>query len=239
MQIDEIAVGGSIEIEVVLTGKAINFKSEVVFIKQYSILINSIKFNDQTVGFSDKYKINFLYKHEGKLYKWENVSIKLVRFDGGIYHKIDLAGEGRPYNRREYFRLYIGEEMPVYINTANGATALSVLVKDISESGVGFITKEDIDVDRTIRLKLKSENSVISLAGVIVRKEFLENIKANLYGCKFYEKNNALGKYIAKRQNELIKKRLSSPATKANTGKVNKGGSGRKTQAKSDPFEGV
>ncbi len=232
MHIDEIAVGGSIEIEVVLTGKALNFKSEVVLIKHHSILINSIKFNDQTVGFSDKYKINFLYKHEGKLYKWENVSIKLVRYDGGIYHKIDLAGEGQPYNRREYFRLYIGEEMPIYINTASGATALSVLVKDISESGVGFITKEDIDVDRTIRLKLKSNNSIISLSGVIVRKEYLENIKSNLYGCKFYEKNNALGKYIAKRQNELIKKRLSSPATKANMSRVNKTGADKKVAGK-------
>jgi c-di-GMP-binding flagellar brake protein YcgR len=232
LHIDEIAVGGSIEIEVVLTGKALNFKSEVVLIKHHSILINSIKFNDQTVGFSDKYKINFLYKHEGKLYKWENVSIKLVRYDGGIYHKIDLAGEGQPYNRREYFRLYIGEEMPIYINTASGATALSVLVKDISESGVGFITKEDIDVDRTIRLKLKSNNSIISLSGVIVRKEYLENIKSNLYGCKFYEKNNALGKYIAKRQNELIKKRLSSPATKANMSRVNKTGADKKVAGK-------
>lgn len=232
MHIDEIAVGGSIEIEVVLTGKALNFKSEVVLIKHHSILINSIKFNDQTVGFSDKYKINFLYKHEGKLYKWENVSIKLVRYDGGIYHKIDLAGEGQPYNRREYFRLYIGEEMPIYINTASGATALSVLVKDISESGVGFITKEDIDVDRTIRLKLKSNNSIISLSGVIVRKEYLENIKSNLYGCKFYEKNNALGQYIAKRQNELIKKRLSSPATKANMSRVNKTGADKKVAGK-------
>ena len=232
MHIDEIAVGGSIEIEVVLTGKALNFKSEVVLIKHHSILINSIKFNDQTVGFSDKYKINFLYKHEGKLYKWENVSIKLVRYDGGIYHKIDLAGEGQPYNRREYFRLYIGEEMPIYINTASGATALSVLVKDISESGVGFITKEDIDVDRTIRLKLKSNNSIISLSGVIVRKEYLENIKSNLYGCKFYDKNNALGQYIAKRQNELIKKRLSSPATKANMSRVNKTGADKKVAGK-------
>ena len=213
MQINEIVVGGAVEIEVIIGNKAINFKSRVAYIKNNTILIDSIKFNDQTIGFSDKYQLNFLYKDDGKLFRWENCSVKLVRFDGGIYHKVDISGEGKPYNRRDFFRLFIGEEMPIYINTSHGAVALSVLVKDISESGVGFITKEDLDIDRIIRLKIKHNNSLINLTGVIVRKEFLENLGSYLYGCKFTEKNNALGKYIARRQNELLRKKGSFKAT--------------------------
>lgn len=211
MRIDEFAKGDSVEIEVKYSGKTMNFKSEIILVKNNSVLITSIKVNEQTVGFTDKYQINFLYKTDGKLFIWENVPVKLVKYDGGIYHKIDLSGEGKPYNRRNSYRMYIGEDMPLYVNTANGPTALSVLVKDISETGVGFITKEDIDVDRTIRLKLKDNNSIISLSGVIVRKEFLENLGAFLYGCRFNEKSNQLGKFIAKRQNELLKKKTSNP----------------------------
>jgi c-di-GMP-binding flagellar brake protein YcgR len=222
LRIDEITKGGAVEIEVKLINKVINFKSEVAFIKNNSILINSIKVNDQTIGFSDRFQLNFLFKTEGKLYIWENASIKLVRFNGGIYHKVEIIGEGKLYNRRDSFRLYIGEDMPLYVNTANGPNALSVLVKDISESGVGFITKEEIDVDRTIRLKLKDNNSIISLSGVIVRKEFLENISSYIYGCKFNEKNNALGKYIVKRQSEILRKKISPPASKAKLNKANK-----------------
>ncbi|MDF2941971.1 MAG: hypothetical protein K0S01_829 [Herbinix sp.] len=215
MQVDELSIGGAMEVEVKCNGKSMNFNSEIILIKNNSVLITSIKVNEQTIGFSEKYQINFMYKLEGKLYIWENVSVKLVKYDGAIYHKIDLYGEGVPYNRRDAFRMYIGEDMPLYVNTASGPAALSVLVKDISETGVGFITKEDIDVDRIIRLKLKDNNISINLSGVIVRKEFLSNLGAYLYGCKFNEKNNSLGKYIAKKQGEQLRKKTniySSPS---------------------------
>jgi len=217
LQISEITVGGSVEIEVIMANKTINFKSKVAFIKNNTIFIESIKFNDRTVGFSDKFKLNFLYKKDEKLYKWEYASVKLIKYNGGIYHKVNIIGEGMPYNRRDYFRLYIGEEMPIFINSANGATALTVLVKDISESGVDFISKEDIDVNRTIRLKLKNNNTIINLNGIIVRREYNANLQSFVYGCKFYEKSNDLGKYIAKRQSEMIRKRLSSPASNVRT----------------------
>lgn len=214
MQIEEISKGEAVEIEVKYSGKTMTFRSDIFHIKNNSILVTSIKVNDQTIGFSDKYQINFLYKTDGKLYIWENVAVKLVKYEGGVYHKIDLFGDGKPYNRRDSYRLYVGEDMPLYVNTASGPTALSVLVKDISETGVGFISKDDIDIDRTIRLKLKDNNSIISLSGVIVRKEFLEHLGSFLYGCKFNEKNNKLGKYIAQRQADLLKMKTATPIQK-------------------------
>lgn len=207
MHIDAIAKGGFMEVEVRCNGKSANFKSEVALTVNNSILIAPIKVNEQTIGFSESCQINFLYVYEGKLFLWENASVKLVKYDGGIYHKIDIYGEGKPFNRRDAFRMYIGEDMPVYVNTATGPNALSVLVKDISETGVGFISKEDIDVDRTIRLKLKDNNMLINLSGIIVRKEFLSNLGSFLYGCRFNEKNDKLSKYIAKKQGEALRKK--------------------------------
>lgn len=222
MRIDEIAKGESVEIEVRGNGKTMNFRSEVALVIDNSVLINSIKVNDQTIGFSDKFQINFLYKTDGRLFIWNNVIVKLVKYDGVIYHMVELMGEGRPHNRRDSYRLYIGEEMPLYVNTANGPTALSVLVKDLSETGVGFITKDDLDVNRIVRLKIKDNNTIISLSGIIVRKEFLDHLGSYLYGCKFNEKNNRLGKYIAKRQNEQLKRKSATyvPNDKLRTKKI-------------------
>ncbi|MHB8130140.1 MAG: PilZ domain-containing protein [Mobilitalea sp.] len=217
MQIDSLTKGGTVEVEAKCNGKNMTFMSEIIIIKNNSVLITSIKVNDQTIGFSEKCQINFLYKTEGKLFLWENVSVKLVKYDGAIYHKIDIYGEGKPYNRRDSYRMYIGEDMPLYVNSSSGPSALSVLVKDISETGVSFITKDEIDVERTIRLKLKDNNAIISLSGVIVRKEFLSNLASFLYGCKFNEKNNKLGKFLAKKQGEILKKKTttySSPHSK-------------------------
>ncbi len=207
MHIDELSKAAMIELEVRCNGKTMNFQSDIIQVINNSVLITSIKVNDQTLGFSDKFMINFLYKTEGKLYIWENVNVKLVKYESRVYHMIDLFGEGKPYNRRDAYRMYIGEDMPVYVNTASGPTALSVLVKDISETGVGFISKEDIDIDRTVRLKLKDGNVIISISGIIVRKEFLRNLGSYLYGCKFTEKNIHLPRYIARKQSEILKRK--------------------------------
>lgn len=209
LRIDEIAKGGAVEIELKYNGKTMSFKSEVAQVKNNSVLVTSIMVNEQTIGFSDKYLVNFLFKAEDKLYIWEKVTVKLVKFDGGVFHMIELLGDGKPYNRRDSFRLYIGEDMPLYVNAASGPTALSVLVKDISETGVAFIAKEEIDLNRTFRLKFNdsTNNTIIHLSGVVVRKEFLDHLGSYLYGSKFNEKNHKLGKFIIQKQAEAIKKR--------------------------------
>lgn len=224
LHIDDIAKGGAMEVEVRCNGKMMNFKGDIALINNHSIFISPIKVNDQTIGFSDNCTINFLYKSEGRLFIWERVSVKLIKYDGEVYHKIDLNGDGKAYNRRDSYRLYIGEDMPLYVNTASGPSALSVLVKDLSETGVGFISKDDLDVERTVRLKLKDNNTIISISGVIVRKEYLDRLGSYLYGCKFNEKNAHLGKYIAKKQGEHLKKKstyYSSPTSKNKAAKSN------------------
>jgi len=187
-----------------------SFNSEILFLHNDSIFINPIIVNERTIGINDKCRINLIVKIEGKVFLWENVEIKLVRYDGNIYHRISIQGEGKPYNRREAYRMYIGEDMPVYINTATGPYLINVLVKDISETGVGFITNEDLDIDRMIRLKIKDFNNIIALTGVIVRKEYLPHLDSYLYGCKFNEKNDKLGKFIARKQGEQLRKRLNT-----------------------------
>lgn len=222
MHIDEIPNGSSIELDVRYIGKTMSFQSEIVLIIDNSILISPIVVNEQTIGFNDITRINLIVKIDGKVYLWDNVTVKLVKYNGVIYHKIDVSGEGKPYNRREAYRLYIGEDMAIHINSATGPISITVLVKDLSETGVGFITKEDIDINRTIRLKLRDNNALISLSAIIVRKEYLSHLDSFLYGCKFNEKNNKLGHYIARKQGEELRKKFnnySSPLISKNLNK--------------------
>lgn len=205
MNMSDMSKGASVELIVKCNGKTMNFQSEITLIKDNYVLITGIKVNNQTVGFSDNCTINFLYKIDGRVFLWENVNVKLVKYDDDIYHKIDIIGDGKPHNRREAYRMYLGEDMAIYVNTPTGPTALSVLVKDISETGVCFIAKDDLDVNRTFRLRLKDNDTIISLSGVIVRKEAIPHLASNLYGCRFSEKNNMLVKFIAKRQGEQLK----------------------------------
>lgn len=210
MLINNIPNGSGIELDVRNNGRTMSFSSQVKLIINNSLLISPIMIDKQTIGFGNGSRVNLIVKVDDKVYVWSNISAILVKYDGKIYHKIELNERGKPYNRREAYRLYVGEDMNIYINTASGAISLSVLVKDISESGVGFITKEDLETDRVIRLKIKDFHSLISLSGVIVRKEHLPHLDSFLYGCKFNEKNNRLGNYIARRQGEELRKKASS-----------------------------
>lgn len=209
--IQELAKGQKIELDVRFESQTINFQSEIILARTNDILISKLTVNEQTIGFSEKCQINFLCNIEEKLFQWENVTVKLVKYDGVVYHKIDLEGEGKPFNRRESYRLYIGEDMQLLVNKPTGPTSISVLIKDISENGVGFVTAVDIDLERTVRLKLKDSNFTLSLPGIVVRKEFKDNINCYMYGCRFSEKNQTLGKYIMKKQAERQRKKALNP----------------------------
>lgn len=218
MQLGEMKLGGAVEIEVIIDRTVMYFTSEVVLIIEHNVLINSILFNEQTLGFTDSYQINFLYKSDGKVFAWNNVPVKLVKYHDNVYHMVELIGDGLSYNRREAYRLYVGEEMPLYIITTEGPDIISVLVKDISETGVAFISPIVFDIQHTFRLKMKDNDSIIHLPGVIVRKEPLNHLNSFLYGCKFSEKNHRLSKYIARKQSDDLRKKSEYLSNTANKG---------------------
>ncbi len=203
----ELVRGEQIELDVTYNGKSISFKSEIVYSLNNSILIAGIKYHNRAISFSDQCTFNLLYLFQGKLYIWEKVTVKLVKAESTVYHKIELNSDGKPYNRRETFRMYIGEEMPIIINMIEGPASFTVLIKDISESGLAFMAKEDFDTNRTIHLNITYHHMMICLKAVIIRKEFLEHINLTLYGCKLIEKNQTLNKYIAEKQGEQLRKK--------------------------------
>lgn len=219
MLIDEIPIGVNIEIEVKYSGRTMSFRSEVKSIINHSVLINPIKVDSQTVGFSEQCTMNLLINHDGKVIAWENIQIRLVRYDGDIFHLLELTGNGKSYNRRIAYRMYIGEDTNIYMNSSNGLVSYSILLKDISETGVAFLTKEEFDINRTFRMKLKEQYLFVNLSGVIVRKEYLPHLSSFLYGCKFIEKDFKLNKYIAYKQGEQLRKQngLNNSSTSASS----------------------
>lgn len=216
MQIKDLPVGAEIELEVKYNGQCINFNSQVVDVIDNSVLINPIIVDDKTLGFTDSNQVNFIYIFEDKVYVWNHIDVILVNYNGHMYHKAELLGDGVPYNRRNSYRMYIGEDMPLHINTSRGSSIINVLVKDVSETGVAFITEEDLSIGRVFRLKLKDNNRLINLSGVIVRREYLEHLGSFLYGCKFNEYNAVLGGYIARKQIEVLKKKSDHIAINRN-----------------------
>lgn len=167
------------------------------------ILLQPILVEGRTVGFGDSCTIDFLYLQEQAVYAWHSVTLPLVKVKGNTYYRLALEGEAKPYNRRNSFRVYIGETMAITVFQSHGPQSFNVLVRDISESGFGFVCKEEYETSRTIRLTIPlTERKSLSLSATIVRKEHNEEKGTYTYGCKFIEPNSYLSSYLMAKQRD-------------------------------------
>ena len=183
----------SIELEITINGKKSTLLTAVEQVIGTNVLLTPIQINEKVVGFPPDCIVNLLYVGEKQVFCWKNVKIKAVRYEKNIYHSAELIGDAEILNRRGAYRVYIGEQMLLTAFSANGPKNYRVLLKDLSETGMAFFSKEEFDVGRTVRLTLSiKKGQELPLSAQIIRVQDFENRQDKLYGCKFVEKNNRL-----------------------------------------------
>lgn len=167
------------------------------------VLLRPILVDGRTVGFGNTCTIDFLYLQDSVVYAWHSVTLPLVKIKGNTYYRLTLTGEARPYNRRGSFRVYVGETMAITVFQSSGPQPFNVLVRDISETGFGFVSKEEYEISRTIRLSIPlTDRKTLVLSATIVRRDFNEEKGTYNYGCKFVEPNSYLSSYLMTKQRE-------------------------------------
>jgi len=183
--------------------KSKDLATTIVEVHNDYVLLQPILVDGRTVGFGDSCIIDFLYLQDQVVYAWHSVSLPLVKIKGNTYYRLTLDGEAKPYNRRGSFRVYVGETMAITVFQSSGPQSFNVLVRDISETGFGFVSKDEYELSRTIRLAIPlTERKTLVLSATIVRREFLEEKGTYSYGCKFIEPNSYLSNYLMTKQRE-------------------------------------
>jgi c-di-GMP-binding flagellar brake protein YcgR len=188
----------------------LDFNSEIRVVRDEYLLIDLIVVNEKIVNFPKNVSVSIVYFDEGeKLYVWNDVQIVPVKFkDGNKYHKISMPiEEGKKYNRRRHFRLYIGEEMRVDLMKGMEKLSIMPIIKDISASGFCFIYQEELDIGHRVKLffEVEGEKKPVEFSGKVVRIQHNENLNSNMYGCSIFDPAGTLGKII----NEIQQKKLS------------------------------
>ena len=216
MTIADLAEHSAVTLVITIGMKSKDLPTTIAQVNSDYILLEPILIDGQTVGFGSSCTIDLLCLQEQALFGWRSISLSLIKSKGHVYYKVPLSEEARPYNRRNAFRVYVGETMHIFVFQHKGPTPFDVLVRDISETGFGFICKEKYDVSRTIRfsLPITGQRKTLTLTATIVRREFDENNHTYSYGCKFVESNAALSSYLMQRQREHQQHKMStySPA---------------------------
>lgn len=209
MNAADVQSSHSVELEILMNGKKTTLITAVEKMLGNLALLTPIHLNGKVVGFPPNCVVNFLYIEENHVYCWKNVHVKAIRHENKIYHCTELVADAEVLNRRGAYRVYIGKYMLLTAFTADGPKKHTVLVKDISETGLAFFSKDEFTIGRTVRLHLTlNEKYELQLSCQVIRTQQFEERPELLYGCKLVEKNAQLTNYLMKVQQEKQRQKL-------------------------------
>lgn len=160
---------------------------------------------------SDSITCDVIAIHNNKPHIWSDVKILRVNLpDAGNAYLVLSDDNVRPINRRNEFRVFLGCDGVCYVN--QGKQPMSVIVKDVSCSGIGLVGYKQSAVEfKTgmpieVRFSEQFNNSVshdYNVLGKIVRYADIDDNKF-LLGCKLFGDNRELAKMIYARQRRTM-----------------------------------
>lgn len=205
MNIADLKAGTQVRLNYYLKEQKREYETAIVGVKKNIVLVEKIL--DPNGGGYVKFPVemigSLLYTQGGKLYVWSDIKVEQVILKNELYYKVTVAKEEGDYtNRRKAYRLFIGKPTQVSITTSEGKKNYPVMLKDISETGFGFISKEELENGKRAEIKFElSEGKSVVMSGHIVRKQQTsEQRQEYVYGCALGGRSDILAKYIMKQQ---------------------------------------
>lgn len=211
MDINDFETEHAVELCIHAGKKKLSLMTSLEVILDAVVLLEPVTVDGKLVGFPADCSVDFIYADKSHAYLWENVIIKPVKYQHRIYHSVSIIGEGSLINRRSSFRVPIGREMYITTFSLSGPQKTKVLVKDISESGFSFISREHFDKSRAVRLafSMDKQSRDLLFGAMIVRVQKVGTRPEKVYGCKFSESYKILPGLMMQLQQERQREKLN------------------------------
>lgn len=225
MRLKELKLGKSIELYVTRDKYKLRLVSKIEDVASDHIAITAIRGHGRIFQFVETDQIEFIYKDEQRL--WRFVKLKAVpeQLDGEIVHCLYGNSEGESFNRRNAYRVYLGEEIRFdYVKAGHEAVLYDKeefeeekhpylfrrndgIVKDLSETGAGIYSNEILEKHDVLSFSLLTNLGRIDCKGEVVRtcKES-HGMYRNYYGVSFTQVSNSIAKYIFVLQRQQLQK---------------------------------
>ncbi|MBR5337025.1 MAG: PilZ domain-containing protein [Lachnospiraceae bacterium] len=205
MKLSEIAPDSIINVLVSKEDSSISLTTTMAFYDEDILFVNPFLYEDNIVSFDvPDLNVEMMVVRENEVpYYWKRVHVGIMKIDGNTYHAISSRHAGVRLNRRNSFRVFVGEEGSAQFQL-RGGDKLPILVKDISATGIGFLVQGDDDEyfqpgDQVhINYIDKEERFGIDVVGRVVRSTSTE--KGRLYGCSFSKVYPQINKYVTDKQ---------------------------------------
>ena len=204
MKLSEIAADSIINVLVSKEDSSISLTTTMAFYDEDLLFVEPFMYEDNIVSFDvPDLSVEMMVVRENEVpYYWKRVHVGVVKIDGKTYHAISSRHTGVRLNRRNSFRVFVGEEGSAF-QTRTGER-FPVIIKDISATGIGFLL-QGVDEDYFspgdqvhINYIDKEERFGIDVVGRVVRS--FETDKGILYGCSFSKVYPQINKYVTNKQ---------------------------------------
>ena len=216
MLIKEMVLGRKLEILVVREGYNYRLVSKVEGIADNTVAVSAIVAKGRMFHFEEGDDVTLVYRGAERMWTWEHVKTGMERLDGETVHTFTSREQGQIYNRRDSFRVPIGESLLMYrvFSRKNEEGEVEEILKpfegllaDLSVSGAGLYTDEDMDVDAIIGFDMPTHMGIMTCRGKIVRRtDVYDKPFRNFYGCEFTKVRKELERYLFERQRLMLQK---------------------------------
>lgn len=227
MKMAELKLGKAVQITVIRQEYKLHLVSKIEAVYDDHFAVTLIEGNGRKFVFKETDEITVIYKEENRLYKFTKLKGAIEQLDGDYVHTFYGPKEGVSFNRRNAYRVFLGEEgmfswtasgheevLHAYRDRMHEAEGQNLtkgcvcMIKDISENGACICTNEGLNVSDYIGFELMTEMGKIRCIGKIVRASSnREGIYRNIYGVKFTEVSSIITKYVFAVQRQQLKKR--------------------------------
>jgi len=202
MKVSEIEEGSSVSVWVKKDNTSAELPSVVTKVFEDCILAECFMHDDSLVTFdAPGLSIEMMVVKPGEVpYNFKNVKVTLVEYEGKRYHCMSTGTVGVRLNRRNAFRVFIGENG---VASIPGKKSTSVLVKDLSSTGIGFLvsgTDDPFEIGGNVNVVFtdSTTGTTIDVTSRVVR--VMEGEKETLYGCMFTKHYPSVERYTASKQ---------------------------------------
>ena len=165
------------------------------------IIIPSILEKGQAVNPQELKEAEILYTVKEGIYRFESIKIESGFFKGIRVYHVSSDEEVTRTNRRQAYRMFIGEITTVTVITENGKKrTIEGILKNVSITGMGIILKQEFDVGTTLRILYEFDGLCFLLQGTVIRKDKMKGYRAFSYGCIFKNPNHSISRVIIQKQ---------------------------------------
>ncbi len=200
MTFNDTEQGDAITITVHSGNKKLSLDSKIINIIDDSLVVEPFVVNGTMLTFPPQLDIELLVIRQTP-YFWQKVTINPIVYHDQNCHVITTKLPGIKFNRRNNFRVFIGEMGQLVDNKGE---KYPIIVKDLSNSGFAFTIKKDIEIEMqklvTLSFTDKEQQRYFELVGRPIRRYEVEN--SMVYGCILSKRYMELENYLAQKQME-------------------------------------